>query len=191
MQPVSDDRKPVPDPDRPGVYRVPLSRGRFAVIDGRDMPAVSARTWRGDDVSNYGSGVAYYQPDGCSCVLLHRFLLGATGRHDRVEFVSGDTLDCRRENLSGTNWTRQGRRKRKLAPAASPYKGVTRDHKKGLWVARITLLVRKRLYLGRYKDESRAALAYDRAAAQHFGEDARLNFPGNGRPAGIPGNPTH
>jgi hypothetical protein len=44
------------------------------------------------------------------------------------------------------------------------------------WYARIQLNGKTRS-LGKYGDEVAAAVAYDEAASQWFGEHARLNFP--------------
>ena len=59
--------------------------------------------------------------------------------------------------------------------SSSRFKGVSWvDGNKGKWVAHITINQR-RTHLGTYEDEEEAALAYDLAAKDMFGEYARLN----------------
>ena len=58
---------------------------------------------------------------------------------------------------------------------SSRFKGVSRvDGNKDKWAAHITLNM-CRTHLGTYEDEEEAALAYDLAARDMFGEYARLN----------------
>ena len=59
---------------------------------------------------------------------------------------------------------------------SSQYKGVTWDKRVNKWQAYITLN-REFKYLGLFTIEKEAARAYDRAALEHFGIYANLNFP--------------
>lgn len=60
-------------------------------------------------------------------------------------------------------------------PTSSKFKGVCFDKKWGKWTAQITN--GKKIHLGRFGTELEAAQAYDKAAKEHFGEFAVLNFP--------------
>jgi hypothetical protein len=59
---------------------------------------------------------------------------------------------------------------------SSGYKGVTWHAQIGKWQAQIHVHGCTR-YLGVYDDASDAALAYDNAAKQLFGDFARSNYP--------------
>jgi len=55
----------------------------------------------------------------------------------------------------------------------SGYKGVTL-HRKGKWKAKIQFN-KKGIYLGLYDTPEEAAIAYNKAAKEYFGEFAKLN----------------
>lgn len=60
----------------------------------------------------------------------------------------------------------------------SKYKGVHKLKNRDVWISLI-YKNRKVYPLGRFKKEKEAAMAYDKAAANMFGEFARLNFANN------------
>lgn len=63
-------------------------------------------------------------------------------------------------------------------PTSSQYKGVSWNKGLSKWQAYI-LFDKKLISLGFRDDERRAALAYDAAAVERYGEFAVLNFPAN------------
>lgn len=98
-----------------------------------------------------------------------------------IDHINLDGFDNRIENLrecSHRENTRNTWRKKKT----SGFLGVSWCGSKNRWSANIQPDGRK-VFLGRFDSEVEAARAYDAAAAQHFGEFARLNFPHEGTPA--------
>jgi hypothetical protein len=92
-----------------------------------------------------------------------------------------DPLDCRRANLVLRSLTETAANKRKQAtfrgrPCTSRFKGVFLDKRRGTWVAKIKK-DRVSRGLGSFDTEIAAAMAYDEAARELFGEHARPNFP--------------
>jgi transposase len=175
---------PYPDPDRPGVYRVPLSgrdiQRREALIDAADLSLIEGRScaWSTGDAevgfvslnSNAGGGGP-----------LRRVIMGVTEAGLNVRHVNGDPLDCRRANLVVRTIKQRTRNMRKAAthcgqPCTSRFKGVFWEWRTKRWRAAIHV-ARKKRNLGRFHDELAAAQAYDEAARELFGEHARLNFP--------------
>ncbi|MBY0307936.1 MAG: hypothetical protein K2Q09_04260, partial [Phycisphaerales bacterium] len=78
---------------------------------------------------------------------------------------------------------------RKGEPTSSYYKGVTWNEREGVWQAQIVVRYRQRR-IGSFDNEVAAAHAYDEAAREHFGADARVNFPLPGElPTAL--DPTH
>jgi hypothetical protein len=107
---------------------------------------------------------------------MHRFLLGLPPYSERridVDHINGNGLDNRRENL------RVGTRAQNLANTGSRvgtsrFKGVSFCRRTGRWKAQITVDGRNQ-NLGRYDTQEEAALVYNVAAKQTWGEFAALN----------------
>jgi hypothetical protein len=100
---------------------------------------------------------------------LHRAIIQSS---DDLDHKNSNGLDCRRNNLREAHGQNSRNSRIFLSTKTSRFKGV--DRFKGKWRARI--LVRdKRLGLGNFDREENAALAYNFAALEHFGEFARYN----------------
>lgn len=109
-------------------------------------------------------------------LLLHRLVMSArTGQ--QIDHINGDKLDNRKSNLRFCNSSQNVFNSVKHTIGVSRFKGVCLkgdyDRKKP-WFAYIGS-ASNREYLGHYKTEIEAALAYNRAAVRIAGEFARLN----------------
>lgn len=176
---------PYPDPQRPGVYRVPLSgevaQGREALIDADALPVVQTRRWRFAE-SDTGRGGEVQTMNPSEGVRLHYVVMGvASDKAYHISPRNDDPLDCRRANLVVRTLTDTAAHKRKQAtfcgrPCTSRFKGVCWDKRRGKWLAKIKKDHVSR-QIGSFRDEIAAAEAYDEAARELFGEHARLNFP--------------
>ena len=187
---------PYPDPQHPGCYRVPLSgeniRRREAIVDADVLPLIEAGicNWGGSGCSGH---VKYTAPGRPNCVPLRRVILGVdelivprggSGRRGGgiyIGHLNDDPLDCRRANLviRTPDQIQHHRRKSKTIggrPTSSRFKGVCWATKAKRWVACIRYQGKGRR-LGQFTDEIAAAVAYDEAARQWYGQHARLNFP--------------
>jgi hypothetical protein len=180
---------PDPHPARAGVWRVPLrTLGGFieALIDEADLPIVRGRTW--NLVTHARGGrcrgeVVLVGPRDLDRLQLKRLIMGldGDGRTARVVHANGNPLDCRRANLVVSTPEKSTRRGYKLLhrggrPTTSRFKGVCWLERSGQWQAQIRVNdVPRRL--GLFDDEEDAALAYDQAAREVWGEQARVNFP--------------
>jgi HNH endonuclease len=158
--------------------RIPLTQGRFAIVDPADYQCVSRYKWR--LCKTKGKNVLYAErsirrPEGTySRMLMHRQLIGPPKGYV-IDHVNGCGLDNRRANLrlataAQNAWNTGGRGGR------SGYKGVWLAKDKGLWRASI-VCCGQRKHLGYFQDKRDAAKAYDRAASQYHGPFAVLNFP--------------
>ena len=110
---------------------------------------------------------------------LHRALIEAPNGK-KVDHRNSNPLDNRKANLRlathQENMFKCGKRSTyKGKPTASTFKGVTWERSRGRYKARI----KKNgiyHYLGHFMDERSAAIAYDHAALEMFGEFAHTNF---------------
>jgi hypothetical protein len=176
---------PYPDPQRDGVYRVPLSgetaRGREALVDADAVLLVRTRRWR-FAAAETGRGGEVQTMIPSENIRLHYVVMGiSSDREFHVGHRNDDPLDCRRANLVVRTLTDTAANKRKQStfcgrPCTSRFKGVFWDRRRKYWTATIKKdRVQRRL--GNFRDEIAAAQAYDQAARELFGEHARPNFP--------------
>ena len=148
---------------------VRLSRGMFALVDDSDAERVLAHKW---SVFVAQNGTPYaVRVVAKKSVYLHRWLMGA-GQGQKVDHRSGDTLDCRRENMRLCTQAENNRNRRPCG--IRTLKGI-RARPNGRWIAVIGANGGT-IHLGTFDTPEAAARAYDAAALKFHGEFARLNF---------------
>ncbi|HSI34284.1 MAG: AP2 domain-containing protein [Phycisphaerae bacterium] len=176
--------KPYPDPELPGVWRVPLKSylaHREVLIDEADLPVVEGRNWNWSEKSDGAVEGNVILATTAGWVGLHRLVARVTDPKTRVTFANGNPLDCRRANLTVVTLAQNVRANRKMGTVSgrkytSDYKGVSWDAPRGKWLVQITS-GRVYSHIGRFDSETDAAAAYDAAARVLFGDHAHLNFP--------------
>ncbi len=92
----------------------------------------------------------------------------------QVDHINGDRSDSRLTNLRMANQTYNNGNARKLAKSSSKYKGVTYHKRDRKYIARISQYG-KQCQIGYFDNEIDAALAYDKAAVNLYGEYAMTN----------------
>lgn len=124
-------------------------------------------TIRNDYIQVKIDRIAYY---------LHRLIyLYHNGYLPRyLDHVDGDPHNNRIENLRPATRIENGRNRKKNKNCLSNYKGVTFNPQGKNWRSRITI-DGKLKHLGYFKDEKDAAVAYNKAAIEYFGEFINLN----------------
>jgi hypothetical protein len=105
---------------------------------------------------------------------LARFVIGVTDVNLCVDHIDQNSLNNIRSNLRVCTKAENTRNRAKFR-GTSKYKGVHLDAKTKMWKAEI-IKDRKKYSLGRFRNETDAALAYDKAAVELHKEFASLNF---------------
>jgi hypothetical protein len=144
-----------------------LSNGARCLVDESDSQSVQRFNWYQD-----GHGYAHTQSN-YKFIKMHRLITGAKPGEE-VDHVNGNRLDNRRANLRICSRTENARAFQKKRIGTSTYRGVSFCRPTGRWRAQITVN-KKSINLGRYFSDADAALAYNTAALEFFGEFAVLN----------------
>lgn len=154
---------------------IPLTQGQVAIIDVADLPLISqygwCAEWKPKINGFYASGYSGTVDGRKRYHLMHRLLTGA-GKGQVVHHKNHNGLDNRRCNLAVCTSRENKLHSVKRRGGTSRFKGVQR--RKYSWLATIFLNGR-RVILGNFRSEVEAALAYDRAAVEAFGEFALTN----------------
>jgi len=158
--------------------RIPLTQGRFAIVDPHHYPQLAKYKWR----ISPGKNTTYAErsirlPSGkYSRLLMHRQILSPP-KGFVIDHINRNGLDNRSANLrlATVAQNAQNARKRKNR---SGYKGVWLAklvNGKPKWRAAIWHN-NKRIYLGYFDSPKQAAKAYDTAAKKHHAQFANPNL---------------
>lgn len=156
---------------------IPLTQGKFAMVDDEDFDAVSQFKWHAKKLGRrvYATR-SIKKPNGkYSLQLMHRFLMPDV---PEIDHEDGNGLNNQRKSNLRPATTQQNAQgfRRKSSGKTSKFRGVSWHKKAGKWRAYICL-DDKHKHLGHFNSEIDAAKAYDIAARKYFGDFASPNFP--------------
>jgi hypothetical protein len=159
--------------------RIPLTRGKYAIVDPQDYPRLAAYNWH-----TRRSGRTFYACRNASRanggprrnIWMHSEVMPPPPGYV-IDHINHRGLDNRNANLRPATPSQNACNRRFPPPAKhSTFRGVGKRHNSRLWKARIAI-DRKVIELGYFENEIDAARAYDRAAKKYHGQFAILNFP--------------
>ncbi len=150
----------------------------FALVDDQDYEEVNQFKWYGHE---YACDVIYaetncYHGKKRMRMSMHRLILGLEFGDLRIsDHENHNGLDNQRSNLRITTNQRNHFNRRSIRNTSSKFKGVSKYTRNEKWLAQIAKNGRK-IFIGHFDNEVKAAKAYDEKALELFGEFANLNF---------------
>lgn len=155
---------------------IKLTRGFVALVDDEEFEYLNQFKWH---AHKCGSNKIYAKRmirvkgiKGSLTVLMHRDIMEVVDQDNIIlDHKDGNGLNNQKANLRIATPTQN--RMNSRPHGKIKYKGVYLN--KGKYMARIRLGNKPLIYLGRFSTPEDAARAYDKAAAELFGEFAHLN----------------
>lgn len=154
------------------VKEIPLTNSALVtLVDDEDYELLAENRWQ----INKDSGVQRTSRfrGRLFNVMMHRVIMNAPDGVE-VDHRNRNPLDNWKDNLRLSTHAENTRNASKAGGKSSRFKGVSWYKAGELWTAYIRANGRQ-LHLGRFLREEDAALAYNEAASQYFGEFACLN----------------
>ena len=158
--------------------RIPLTQGKYAIVDPEDFERLNKHKWHAVKGGNTFYAIRCVGPaKRTTYIRMHREILRSPD-HLVVDHINHNGLDNRKANTRPATRAQNNYNKLivKGKNSSSKYKGVAWNKDKNKWRARL-YFNGKLIFLGYFKDEIKAAKAYDEAAKKYYGEFASLNFP--------------
>ena len=155
--------------------KIELTKGKYALVDDEDFDFLNQWKWHWHDDRGGGYAERACRESGKSKhIKMHRLLLKIPSGFE-PDHIDGNGLNNQKLNLriatASQNQINRGKQKNNT----SGFKGVylRRDRKKR-WRAQIKFH-RIIKHIGYFSSKEEAALAYNKAAVEYFGEFAKLN----------------
>jgi len=156
------------EPTGEEVRRIPLGEGHYALVDAADYEALNRYNWR------FYNGYAARQEQRKTIYMHRQIMQPPEGM--MVDHANHNKLDNRQANLRICTRRENILNQAAKSISASRFKGVEYRKDRDTCFARIRVNGKRR-WLGTFENEVAAARAYDRAAVEHLGPFAHLNFP--------------
>lgn len=155
--------------------QIPLTQGKFAIVDEEDFEYLNQWKWFYYKHKNTATGYAARNRRTDSAhrthFTMHRQILGDKEKHE-IDHIDGNGLNNSRKNLRHCTRSQNQHNRNKYKNNTSGYKGVSFDKQSGKYCVNIQInKVQKKI--GRYKTAEEAHEAYQKAALELHGEFAK------------------
>lgn len=157
--------------------RIPLTQGKFALVDDEDYDFLMQWKWN-YDFRGYARRLEYLRVDGKNpkrtLVLMHRVINKTPAGMD-TDHIDGNRLNNQRHNLRSATRA-ENLMNQKKPRGKGKFKGVYWFKRCNVWRVQITHNGIQ-MHIGTFPldQEKEAALCYNKKATELFGEFARLN----------------
>lgn len=148
--------------------KIPLTQGKFALVDDEDFEELSKHKWYAAKQRTDNFYAVRYKKR--RMIYMHRTLL-CVQWEKHVDHKDGDGLNNMRSNIRICTQQENNRNKRISLTSVSGLKGVSLHKTTGKWVARIMVNM-KSIHLGYFLNKNDAHEAYCVAAKKYHGEFA-------------------
>ena len=149
--------------------------GRVALVDDEDYELVNQYHWNVWEWHGKGPYASTHTPRPQRYTLsMHRLVTGFVWA--KVDHRNHNGLDNQRYNLRDGAGAKNNQNTQQRLGGSSQYKGVSWKTEISKWVVQISPPDYKQIFLGYFTDEVEAAMAYDAAAKELFGEYAYINI---------------
>lgn len=150
---------------------IPLTKGKIAIVDAIDYEWLNQWNWcyngKRHAIRGERRGGRY------KAISMHREIMKPPPGFV-VDHINGDGLDNRRQNLRICTTKQNNQNQSKHRDNTSGYRGVYFVKASKKWQASIRI-DGKNYHQGLFEDPKEAALAYNKAAVEAWGEFAKLN----------------
>lgn len=177
--------------------KILLTKGKYAIVDDEDYPFLNRMSWYAKKTPKTVNGIETYRAvlrvyeslpaqtkkdRNKITIYMEQFLIKIENCH-KIGHRNRNTLDNRKSNLVATTQGKslQHAKKRILTLGKKPtskYKGVTLQKNRYGQITGYYSHInkdKKRYYLGVYKTEEEAGVAYNKKAIELYGDYAFLN----------------
>lgn len=152
--------------------KIPLTKGKFAIVDDDDYEWLSQWKWYAAKGHNTYYAKRHTTKQGSyTTIEMHTLICDA----EQIDHKDGNGLNNQRNNLRPATYSQNAANRTKQINNTSGFKGVYWHKHASKWYARIQVN-NKRINLGYFTNKIEAAKSYDKAASIYFGEFAKLNF---------------
>jgi hypothetical protein len=151
---------------------IPLSQGRFALVDDIDYESLSSHKWC---MGKYYAMRTVRAEGNDTTIAMHRQILSFPSGKE-IDHINGNQLDNRRSNLRTCTHSENQRNSKRRKNNKSGYKGVCWCSSGNKWKVQLRDNGKVKC-IGFFTCLIKAARAYDKAAKEMYGEFAWLNFP--------------
>src|SRR3990167_5442435 len=154
--------------------KIKLTKDKFALVDDQDFGKVNQFSWY---FHKNGYAMAYIGGGrkNAKQIKMHRLIMNPPSDL-KIDHINGNGLDNQKSNLRICTQSNNLMNQKKRIGCSSQYKGACWIKSSRLWESYIRFF-HKKIHLGYFEKERYAAMAYDIAAKDLFGDFARLNFP--------------